>query len=189
MQSDVLQGKIDPAEAAKQMQEIVSAWAKRLDACHGDHRHRDGRTPADARRKKTRHGGLIAWLFALPALVVYVVFLVYPALSSLWFSLTDWDGLSPTYNVVGLDNYPDMPDDPVVVQAAINNVIWTVVTIAVPVVIGLALAVLLNGKVRGKPVLRMIFYTPGRAAAGLDRLDLGLALQPRSTARSTRSCG
>ena len=48
-----------------------------------------------------------------------------------------------------------------VIRAAINNVIWTVVTIAVPVVLGLALAVTLNGKVRGKPILRMLFYTPG----------------------------
>ena len=53
-----------------------------------------------------------------------------------------------------------MPKDPVVIQAMINNIIWTVVTIVFPVVIGLALAMLLNGKVRGKPVLRLIFYTP-----------------------------
>ena len=107
-----------------------------------------------------RGGGLVAWVFALPALIVYGVFLVYPALSSLWFSLTDWDGLSPSYNVVGLDNYRKLADDPVVGQAVVNNVIWTVVTIVVPVVIGLVLAILLNGKARGKPVLRLIFYTP-----------------------------
>jgi raffinose/stachyose/melibiose transport system permease protein len=112
------------------------------------------------RRKKGQHGGLVAWTFALPALIVYFVFLVYPALSSLWFSFTDWDGLSATYNVVGLDNYLNMPKDPVVIQAVINNIIWTVVTITVPVIIGLLLAILLNGKVRGKPVLRLIFYTP-----------------------------
>ena len=112
------------------------------------------------RRSKSRPGGAVAWVFALPALVVYALFLVYPALSSLWFSFTDWDGLSPTYNVVGIDNYRKMPSDPVVVQAALNNLIWAVVTIVFPVVIGLVLAVLLNGKVRGKPFLRLIFYTP-----------------------------
>ena len=89
-----------------------------------------------------------------------MIFLVYPALTSVWFSFTDWDGLSPTYNVVGLENYIQMPKDPVVIQAMINNIIWTVVTIFFPVVIGLALAMLLNGKVRGKPVLRLIFYAP-----------------------------
>ena len=113
------------------------------------------------RGRGRRHGGLIAWAFALPALAVYIAFLVYPAFTSLYFSLTDWDGLSPTYNVVGLDNYAAMLDDDIVIQAAINNLVWTVVTIVVPVVLGLALAVTLNGKVRGKPVLRMLFYTPG----------------------------
>ena len=113
-----------------------------------------------ARRRRRKYGGIHAWLFALPALAVYLIFLVYPALSSLWFSFTDWDGLSPTYNVVGLENYANMPKDPVVIQAVINNIIWTVVTIVFPVVIGLALAIVLNGKVRGKPVLRLIFYTP-----------------------------
>jgi raffinose/stachyose/melibiose transport system permease protein len=61
-------------------------------------------TPVVRRRRK-KYGGLNAWLFALPALAVYVIFLVYPAFTSLWFSFTDWDGLSPTYNVVGLENY------------------------------------------------------------------------------------
>lgn len=112
------------------------------------------------RRKRAGHGGLLPWTFALPALVVYVVFLVYPALSSLWFSFTDWDGLSATYNVVGVDNYVTMFSDPVVLQALVNNAVWTVVTITVPVVIGLLLAMALNGKVRGKPVLRLLFYTP-----------------------------
>jgi ABC-type sugar transport system permease subunit len=112
------------------------------------------------RRSRAKGGGLVAWTFALPALVVYVVFLVYPALQSLWFSFTNWDGLSPTYDVVGLANYAKMPSDPVVIQAMINNIIWTVVTITVPVVIGLLLAIVLNGKVRGKPVLRLMFYLP-----------------------------
>ena len=112
------------------------------------------------RRRRRRHGGLSAWLFALPALAVYVVFLVYPSVTSLFFSLTDWDGLSPTYNIVGLDNYAAMAKDPVIITALKNNAIWTAVTLTIPLVLGLALAILLNGKVRGKPILRLIFYTP-----------------------------
>src|ERR671916_1879312 len=111
-------------------------------------------------RRPRRGGGLTPWLFALPAIAVYLLFLVYPSLTSVFFSLTDWDGLSPTYNIIGLQNYVAMLSDPVVIQAVINNIIWTVVTIVFPVAIGLALAILLNGKVRGKPILRLIFYTP-----------------------------
>jgi len=116
--------------------------------------------PPTRRRRRRPGGGLSPWLFALPALAVYVVFLVYPSITSLFFSLTDWDGLSPSYNIVGLQNYVDMTKDPVIATALKNNVIWTVVTLTVPLVLGLALAMLLNGKVRGKPFLRLIFYTP-----------------------------
>jgi raffinose/stachyose/melibiose transport system permease protein len=116
--------------------------------------------PPLQRRRRRRHGGLSPWLFALPALAVYVVFLVYPSLTSLFFSLTDWDGLSPSYNIVGLQNYVDMAKDPVIITALKNNLIWTVVTLSIPMILGLLLAILLNGKVRGKPVLRLIFYTP-----------------------------
>jgi ABC-type sugar transport system permease subunit len=112
------------------------------------------------RRRRRPGGGLSPWLFALPALAVYVMFLVYPSLTSLFFSLTDWDGLSPGYNIVGLQNYVDMTKDPVIVTALKNNLIWTVVTLSVPMVLGLLLAIVLNGKVRGKPILRLIFYTP-----------------------------
>ncbi|SDD94713.1 carbohydrate ABC transporter permease [Auraticoccus monumenti] len=120
----------------------------------------DAAAPPAPRRGRRRHGGLSPWLFALPALAVYAVFLVYPSITSLFFSLTDWDGLSPTYNIVGLQNYADMAEDPVIWTALKNNAIWTVVTLSVPMVLGLALAILLNGRVRGKPVLRLIFYTP-----------------------------
>ena len=116
--------------------------------------------PTPTRRRRRRSGGLSPWLFALPALAVYVVFLVYPSVTSLFFSFTDWDGLSPGYNIVGLENYVAMANDPVILTALKNNAIWTVVTLSVPLVVGLALAILLNGKVRGKPILRLIFYTP-----------------------------
>lgn len=116
--------------------------------------------PAIPLRRRRNHGGLTPWLFALPALGLYGVFLVYPAASSLWLSLTDWDGLSPDKSFVGLDNYVAIAKDPVVATAARNNLIWTVVTLTIPVLLGLVLALLLNGKARGKPILRLLFYTP-----------------------------
>ena len=100
------------------------------------------------------------WAFILPGLVVYAVFLVYPALRSVWISFTDWDGFSPTQNFIGLDNYAELLRDPVVAQAFRNNIIWTVVIIVVPVVLGLTLAVLLDRSTRAAPVLRTLFYMP-----------------------------
>jgi len=121
-------------------------------------------TPALTRsqtvRRVKRRGGLVAWAFALPALIFYVWFLVAPAIQSLVFSFTNWDGLSPTYSLVGLKNYVFMLTDPIMHTAVRNNLIWTGVTITVPVIQGLLLAVLLNGHVYGKGLIRTIFYTP-----------------------------
>jgi raffinose/stachyose/melibiose transport system permease protein len=121
-------------------------------------------TPALTRsqtvRRVKRRGGLVAWAFALPALIFYVWFLVAPAFQSLVFSFTNWDGLSPTYSLVGLKNYVFMLTDPIMHTAVRNNLIWTGVTITVPVIQGLLLAVFLNGHVYGKSLIRTIFYTP-----------------------------
>ena len=110
----------------------------------------------EGRRRRPSPG----WAFAIPGLAVYVVFLVYPAAQSLWLSLTSWDGLSPERPFVGLDNYVRMLDDPTMAIAVRNNVLWAIVTIAVPVTLGLAFAVMLNGAARAKPVLRTLLYTP-----------------------------
>lgn len=107
-----------------------------------------------------RQPALTAWLFALPAVGIYGVFLVWPTLNSLWLSLTSWDGLSPTKTFVGLQNYRDLLSDPVMHTVVQNTVLWAVVTISVPMVLGLLLAVFLNGSVKAKPFLRTVFYTP-----------------------------
>jgi raffinose/stachyose/melibiose transport system permease protein len=117
--------------------------------------------PAATRIRRRRWAqGLNIWLFALPALVAYTVFLVSPSIQSIWISLTSWNGVSPTKVFVGLDNYIQIFQDSTALLAIRNNVIWTIVTIAVPMVLGLLLAVALNGATLLKPFLRTIFYMP-----------------------------
>jgi len=111
-------------------------------------------------RPRSNRRTLTPLLFAAPALVIYLGFLVWPALQALWISLTDWDELSDDNSFVGLDNYLAMLDDNVVGIAAVNNILWSVVTIVLPMALGLLLAVVLNRKSRTSPVLRTIFYAP-----------------------------
>lgn len=102
------------------------------------------------------------YLFLLPALLIYGVFLVYPMVDSLWLSLFDWDGLSPTRTFVGLDNYRRiLIEDPVSRLALRNNVIWTFVKLTIPPALGLLLAIALNGRLPGRIIFRGIFYGPG----------------------------
>ena len=83
-------------------------------------------------RRRRLAQGVNIWLLALPALAAYAVFLVSPAIQSIWISLTNWNGIAPTKTFVGLDNYVQIFQDSTALLAMRNNVIWTVVTIAVP---------------------------------------------------------
>ena len=114
---------------------------------------------------------LTAFLFLLPALAVYLIFLVYPMISSLITSFTTWDGLSDEREFVGLANYKDIFfEDQVSQLSLLNNLIWMVATVLVPTILGLLLAVALNQSIRGRIILRSIFYAP----AVLPLVALGL---------------
>lgn len=120
--------------------------------------------PAAVPRRSWRQamrGSMVPYLFIAPALIWYVVFLVYPMAESLFISFFKWDGLSPTMDFVGLTNYINILfNDPVSQHALVNNLLWTIGSLLVPTVIGLLLAVALNRKLPGTTVFRTIFYAP-----------------------------
>lgn len=100
------------------------------------------------------------WLFLLPALLWYLIFLAYPMAYSFIISLTDWDGLSKSSNWVGLSNYSAIFVDEISLLAIRNNLVWTTGTLFIPTLLGLLLAVALDMKLRGRTILRTIFYSP-----------------------------
>jgi ABC-type sugar transport system permease subunit len=110
------------------------------------------------RRFWHRHG--VPYLFLLPAALVYALFMVYPFFSSIYLSLTDWNGVAQVKQWVGLDNYGRMLSDRLVWLSLGHNVIWIIVGTIVPIVIGLLMAVLLHGPVRGGTVFRTGFFLP-----------------------------
>lgn len=96
-----------------------------------------------------------------PALVVYVVFAVFPMLDVIWLSFFKWNGLDPVKTYVGTANYVDVfTKDPVFWVAFRNTVIWTALSVAIPPMIGLALALGLNQPIFGRNSLRAIYYLP-----------------------------
>lgn len=103
---------------------------------------------------------LTPYLFLLPALFIYCAFVIYPMFDSLFISFTKWDGLSATRPFVGWANYQRIFQDPVARLAVNNNLIWTAVTLVVPTVLGLLLALGLNHKFPGNQVFRSFFYAP-----------------------------
>jgi raffinose/stachyose/melibiose transport system permease protein len=112
--------------------------------------------PAVTRRAQTRLGLLLA----LPALIMTVVFFLFPMGSALYFSVVDFDGIDPTPEFVGFANYTEMFTDPEVWHALSNNVIWIVIGTAAPMVIGLLIAVLIWSVQRGSVIYRLAFFLP-----------------------------
>jgi ABC-type sugar transport system permease subunit len=95
-----------------------------------------------------------------PALIVFAVFVIWPLLDSFRYSVTNWNGFDPDYDFVGLDNFARIFRDPEFLNAIINTAIWIVAALVVPVLLGLALALLLNTGLRAANLFKSIFYLP-----------------------------
>lgn len=99
------------------------------------------------------------WLFLLPAIVIYTVFLAGPAVVSFVYSLTNWTGTGPLH-FVGVHNYVSLFHNPEALTALRNTAIWAVVMVAVPAVVGLGLANLFRGKGWWKGPALALTYLP-----------------------------
>lgn len=97
-------------------------------------------------------------LLILPAAVLFSVVILWSAVDSLWISLHDWDGFSPMV-WIGLGNYVELFSDPQFYVSLKNNLIWLVMFMAAPP-LGLAIALLVNQKIRGMRLMKSLFFIP-----------------------------
>lgn len=121
-------------------------------------------TPRQAARPRARglafRENLDGWLFASPWLAGFVLFTAGPMIASLVLAFTDYDLLSPP-TFVGLANVGKaFLVDPLVIHALKITTTYAVTSIPLSILIGLALAMLLNTKVWGLSLYRTIFYLP-----------------------------
>lgn len=100
-------------------------------------------------------------LFALPYLLVFSVFLLYPLLKGLYMSLFDWNAIYPSQSeFILFKNYVRMMNDPLFWNALWNTVYFVVFTVPPLVVLGLTLALGVNRELKGRRFLRMVFFSP-----------------------------
>ena len=99
-------------------------------------------------------------MFALPWIIGFVVFTVYPIFASVYYSFCDYDGVSPaTWS--GLYNYKTLLfDDPVFRKALWNTLYMIAFGLPVSLLASLVLAFLLNLRIRGIALYRTIYYLP-----------------------------
>ncbi len=95
----------------------------------------------------------------LPGMALYGLWAAYPLISSFLLSFTQWNLTKPTV-FIGLDNYTRALGDPLFWRSLSSTLGYTIVTVAGQLALGLGAAVLLNQRIPGRPVLRLIYYLP-----------------------------
>ena len=98
-------------------------------------------------------------LLALP-LAVFTILVVWPLVSSFYYSFTNWNGFDSRYDFVGFRNFARIYTDKLFLNAAINTAIWMAAAILLPTLLGLTLALLIDSRVPGGSVFKSIFYLP-----------------------------
>jgi multiple sugar transport system permease protein len=119
--------------------------------------------PADERQRRTgsRRRNLRGWMFIGPVVLGTLIFNVIPVLPTLVTSFTDWDGLAAP-NFTGVANYQEMfsGNDALFGKSLVNTAVYTVGYVPVGIVIGVALALLVNNRLRGMAVIRALIFLP-----------------------------
>ena len=109
---------------------------------------------------KLSRNALYGSLMLLPATVLLWVFTYQPILATIVNSFYSTPRGRRPSRFVGLDNYTTMVADPVFWKAMTNNLLYAGETIPLSIVLALAMALLVQGSVRGTTLTRMAFFTP-----------------------------
>lgn len=111
-------------------------------------------------KRTFRSGRMMYVLLTLPAAVLYAIFFVYPVISGLIYSFTDWDGISRAYRYIGLDNYIHILKDTRFLHALGFTLYYTCLSVIFLLAAALGVALLLNGNIRFKEFMRSVYFFP-----------------------------
>lgn len=103
----------------------------------------------------------VPYLFLLPGLALYVLWMIYPLIYELYISFFEWNimpGQASTF--IGLENYQTILNDKNFWLALRNTVQYTAVTVAGQMILGLAVSLLVHRVTVGRRIFRAIYYLP-----------------------------
>lgn len=101
-----------------------------------------------------------AYLFLLPSLLGFLLFVALPVLASLWLSFVEWNLLTPP-EFVGLSNFRQLLTRDIVFGKVVWNTVYFMLTIVpLQLAFGLLIALALNQSIRGRLIYRVIYFMP-----------------------------
>jgi len=116
-------------------------------------------------------------MFSAPALIVYVGFVFVPVALAAYYSFFNWNGLGPLERFIGFDNYTRALTDPVFHTAVKNNFFVLIMSLLVQGPLALVVALMLNRRMRGRSVIRLLIFVPYIISEVIAGLAFRLILQ------------
>ncbi|MFF6833412.1 carbohydrate ABC transporter permease [Streptomyces sp. NPDC012438] len=131
--------------------------------------------------------------FLATPLALYALFVIWPFIQSIYYSLTDWTGLSPEFGMIGFDNYSRMLDDEIFWKSLQHSLTFAVVLPLVTVGLALFFAFMLNvggrrckgaaiAGVRGSSFYKIVYFFPQVLSIAIVALLFQFAYNPNSGA-------
>ena len=112
------------------------------------------------RSTRRLQGRMTIVLFLLPALALFLIFLVYPIFQSVYYSLFNWKGFGPAVDFVGLDNFKRILTDQIFLKSVGHGLLIVVLSLSIQLPLALALALMMGRSLRGRAFFRTIFFMP-----------------------------
>ncbi|HET6548790.1 MAG TPA: sugar ABC transporter permease, partial [Solirubrobacter sp.] len=135
-----------------------------------------------ARRARARRRWTTIGLFLAPALALYVLLVIVPVLQAMYYSGFDWNGLGPLDDFVGLENFKRAVGDEVFRGAVAHNGIIVMLSLALQLPFALGVALMLNARLRGRALLRVLYFSPFVLSEVVTGVIWTLILQPHGPA-------
>ena len=126
----------------------------------------DGAPQAPSPARRRRAGGadwakrLEIALLAGPAIIMFLAFVIFPVLMAAYYGFFKWKGFGPPTDFVGLQNYLTIFQDEKFQDALMHNGFILVMSLVIQGPAAIALALLLNQRMRGRSLVRVLIFVP-----------------------------
>lgn len=105
------------------------------------------------------------YTFVIPALMLFLIFWIFPVFQLFFYSVTNFNGVNYNYNFVGFKNYIQLFKEGTLINSIKNTLIYTLLIVFGTNIIGLIIAMVLNTKLKGKTFFRTSSYIPALFSA------------------------
>lgn len=121
----------------------------------------------------------LEYLFLVPGMLIFGMFVLYPLVASQYFSLLRWSGFDASRVFVGLENYVELMGDAYFRHAFARSLVFMVATVPAQMVISLIFAIVLNNKLLRLPALfRTLIFLPVVTPVAVIGIVMALMLSP-----------